>query len=220
MINLSGSELIKNSNDVQVDKEGNIFIKGVGIIPAKGRTVSSVEKSIMSGVSAKFDSIKVKVVVADSGKFPVIVTGNVKYPGTVFLNTRSTILDALNFAGGIQKNGSLREIIYINSKTKKRITVDLYALILNGNYSQITFGESDFIFVNPVKSLSRQHFCKTYADRINEPKFASNRGNALPEASRYAPATGQVALTALQRMDYLPRWKRSFPAGFGHARRM
>ena len=154
MINLSGSELIKNSNDVQVDKEGNIFIKGVGIIPAKGKTASSVEKSIMSGVSSKFDSIKVKAVVADSGKFPVIVTGNVKYPGTVFLNTRSTILDALNFTGGIQKNGSLREIIYINSKTKKRKAVDLYSLILNGNYNQIAFGEGDLIFVKPVGKVA------------------------------------------------------------------
>ena len=154
MINLSGSELIKNSNDVQVDKEGNLFIQGVGIIPAKGRTIFSIEKFIMAGVSSKFDSIKVKAVVADSGKFPVIITGNVKYPGTVFVNTRSTILDALNFAGGIQKNGSLREVIYINSKTKKRKSVDLYALILNGNYNQITFGEGDLIFVKPVGKVA------------------------------------------------------------------
>lgn len=153
MINLNGSELIKNSNDVQVDKEGNIFLKGVGIISAKGRTVASVEKSIMAGVSSKFENIKVKAVVSDSGKFPIIVTGKVKYPGMVFLNTRSTILDALNFAGGVQKNGSLREIIYINSKTKKRTAVDLYDFILKGNYKQISFIEGDVLFVKPVGKI-------------------------------------------------------------------
>lgn len=154
LIAITGNEFLKSSNELAVDKEGNIFIPGVGLIHAKGKTSSGIENDITRILGAKLDKINTKVTLADSGSFPIMITGQVKYKGNVYLNSRSNIIDALSLAGGVLKTGSLREIIYINRKNNSKLTLDLYDTLLNGNLKNIKFDEGDIIFIKPIGKVA------------------------------------------------------------------
>jgi len=154
LIAITGNEFLKSSNDLAVDKEGNISIPGVGLVPVKGKTASAIEQQISEILHSKFNKINVKVTLADTGNFPVFITGNVKYKGTVYLNDNANIIDALSLAGGVLKTGSLREIVYINGKNKSKLTLDLYDILLNGNLKNIKFNEGDVIFVKPIGKVA------------------------------------------------------------------
>ncbi|MDD3013252.1 MAG: SLBB domain-containing protein [Candidatus Gastranaerophilales bacterium] len=150
LMSITGNDFIKSVVDIIIDKEGNIFVPGAGVIQAKGKTVSNVEQQISSILSGKITNFRVKVSVNDIGSFPVFVMGNVKSPGTVYINDSSSLLDILTLSGGVLKEGSLRDIIYTKSQNKSKTKIDLYDLILNGNYKQIKFKEGDVILVKPV----------------------------------------------------------------------
>lgn len=154
LIAISGNDFLKSTNDLIVDMDGNVFIPGVGILQARGKTSSDITQSISKVLKTKFNQINVKVTLANPENFPVIVTGNVKYKGTIYLNNHSTILDALSFAGGVLKSGSLREIVYINGKNQSKLTLDLYDILLNGNLRNIKFNEGDIIFVKPIGKVA------------------------------------------------------------------
>ena len=47
LIAITGNEFLKSSNDLVVDKEGNITIPGVGLISAKGKTALNIEQEIL-----------------------------------------------------------------------------------------------------------------------------------------------------------------------------
>ena len=79
-------------------------------MPAKGKSASDIEQEISGILHTKFNKINVKVTLADTGNFPIVVTGNVKYKGTVYINNNANIIDALSLAGGVTKTGSLREV--------------------------------------------------------------------------------------------------------------
>ncbi|EKE02112.1 MAG: polysaccharide biosynthesis/export protein [uncultured bacterium] len=150
ILSIAGNSVIQPSIDVTVDKEGNLFIPGVGLIPAKDTTVASIEQQIYSMLTSKFSGFKVKVSVYEPGNFPIMVMGNVKQPGVVNLNSSSSFLDALNQAGGVQKEGSLREIVYINGANKSKLTMDLYDLLIRGQQKNISLKEGDVILVKPI----------------------------------------------------------------------
>lgn len=150
LIAITGNNFLTSSNDLAIDKEGNLVIPGVGVIPAKGKKTFEVEQEVLKVLSSKFNKINVKITLADLGNFPIIVTGNVKYKGTVYVNNGSNIIDALSLSGGVLKTGTLRDIVYINGKTKTKLTIDLYDVLLNGNFKNIKFNEGDIIFVKPI----------------------------------------------------------------------
>ncbi len=151
---ITGNNVIKPENQASVDKEGNLFLPGVGLIKAKGSTVKNVEQQIQGALSSKFAGFKVKVTVSQPGYFPVMVMGNVKQPGVVFLSDTSNFLDALNAGGGVTKGGSLRNIEITNKISKAKINVDLYELILKGNYKNVKISEGDIILVKPVGKVA------------------------------------------------------------------
>lgn len=151
---ITGNNVIKPENQAAVDKEGNLFLPGVGLIKAKGSTVKNVEQQIQGALSSKFAGFKVKVTVSQPGYFPVMVMGNVKQPGVVFLSDTSNFLDALNAGGGVTKEGSLRNIEITNKISKAKINVDLYELILKGNYKNVKISEGDVILVKPVGKVA------------------------------------------------------------------
>lgn len=152
-MSMTGSAPLEPVVTTVVDREGNLFIPNVGVVKAEGRSISQVENEITMNFSRSYTNFQVKITVSEPRDFPVLVMGNVKQPGTVYANASGTFLDALNFAGGIKKDGSLRNIIHIDSVTKKKTTIDLYELLVEGNYHFINLKKGDVILVNPIGNV-------------------------------------------------------------------
>jgi protein involved in polysaccharide export with SLBB domain len=148
MLSLTGSSLISPLTNTQVDTKGNIFVPGIGVVKADGCSINDVEKSIQSLASQKFTNAKVRITVADSTEFAVFVYGYVNKPGKIAIGNNSSIIEALAAAGGVNKNGSLRNITY--SSANKSQKVDLYDVIFNGKDNNIRLKPNDTIFVNNI----------------------------------------------------------------------
>lgn len=146
MLSISGSSMLSPLTKSQVDTKGNIFVPGVGIVKAEGRSISSVESEIQSLASQKFTNAKVRITVADSTEFAIFVYGYVNKPGKVTVSNNSSVIEALAAAGGVNKNGTLRNISYKSGgKTQK---VDLYGMIFQGKDSNVRLQPNDTIYVN------------------------------------------------------------------------
>lgn len=151
MLSISGSQMLSPLTKSQVDTKGNIFVPGVGIVKAEGRNISDVERDIQSLAGQKFTNVKVRITVADSAEFVIFVYGAVKKPGKVNVGNNSSIIEALAAAGGVSKNGSLRNITYKSSGKSRK--ADLYEVIFKGKDSDIRLKPNDTIFVNNLGSV-------------------------------------------------------------------
>jgi len=148
LLSISASSFLTPVNNVSVDGQGNIFIQGIGIVPAKNKTTFETEKIITHILSQKIDNFKVRVNIANSENFPVIITGNIKNPGTFYINNDFSMIDILSLAGGINNNGSLRNIIHISGNKKSEI--DLYDLLIKGKTYNNEFKKGDIILIKPL----------------------------------------------------------------------
>lgn len=151
MISLSGASLVSPLTNTQIDGKGNLFVPGIGMVKADGKTISDVEKEIQSLAGQKFTNVKVKITVADSNSFSIFVYGYVNKPGKVAVNSNSSVIEALVAAGGVSKNGSLRDISYKSGGKAQK--VDLYKVMFQGKDSGIILRPNDTIFVNSIGSV-------------------------------------------------------------------
>ena len=148
---ISGANLLNPMTKTEVDSKGNLFIQGIGLVPAENRTINDVETAINRLASQKYKSLKVRLTVASGQEFSVFVYGQVNRPGKVLVGNNSSIFDALNAAGGVKKTGTLRNIAYIsNGKTKQ---VDLYKTLFSANDENIILKPNDKIFVDRIGNV-------------------------------------------------------------------
>lgn len=193
LIAITGNSFLRSTGDVPVDNEGNLFVPGVGIIPAKGRTTKEVENQISSSLSGKFADLKVKVTLSAPDSFPVVIMGNVRTPGRVNANGSSTLLDLLIMAGGVSKDGSLRNITYINSSDKSKTNIDMYELLIKGSFKSIRFKEGDVILVKPIgKVIGLKEGVKNPA--IFEFKAGESLKDIIGYAGGFLPSVNQKNL--------------------------
>ena len=149
---LSGSSLVSPSATTEVDSKGNIFISGVGLVKAENRSISEVENEVNRMAAGKYKNMKIRLTVASGQEFSVFVYGQVNRPGKILVGNNSSIIDALNGAGGVKKTGTLRNITYTsNGKTK---SVDLYQAFFAGNDSGIILRPNDKIFVDKIGNVA------------------------------------------------------------------
>ena len=146
---ISGASLLSPVIKTEVDSKGNIFVQGIGMVPAENKTLNEVESSLQKLASAKYKSLKVKLNVASNATgFSVFVFGAVNTPGKVLMSNNSSIIDALNAAGGVKQTGSLRNITYTSGSTQKN--VDLYQTLFTKKSDDIIVRPNDKIFVAPI----------------------------------------------------------------------
>ena len=146
VISLSGSNLVQPKTISEVGSNGSIFIPGVGPIKAEGRTLGDVETEINKIAKGKYSNMKVKLQIPSGNGFSVFVYGEVNNPGKVYISNNSSVMDALNAAGGVKKTGTLRNIKYNNKN------VDLYQFLFLGNDNNIIVKANDKIFVDKIKN--------------------------------------------------------------------
>lgn len=148
---ISGANLLNPTTKTEVDSKGCIFVQGIGLVRAENRSIADVEAEVNRMASQKYKSLKVKLTVATGQEFSVFVYGQVNRPGRILVGNNSSILDALNAAGGVKKTGTLRNITYSsNGKTRG---VDLYKALFSGNDDGIILRPNDKIFVDRVGSV-------------------------------------------------------------------
>lgn len=144
VISLSGSNLVSPSTSTEVGSNGCIFVPGVGLVKADGRSIGEVENEINAMARRKYTNMSVKLQVASGSGFSVFIYGEVNKPGKVYISNNSSLLDALSAAGGVKKTGTLRNVKY-NGKS-----VDLYNALFLGNDDGIIVKANDKIFVEKI----------------------------------------------------------------------
>ena len=90
-------------------------------ISAVGRTLKEVKEEIKYAVNNSFLETKAYVSLTSIKKISVVVSGEVNAPGPKTLSGISNVFEALVLAGGIKKNGSLRNIKVIDGGNERLI---------------------------------------------------------------------------------------------------
>ena len=136
-----------------ISPDGNITIQGVGLIRLGGLSVSQARSTLKSRLGQRYSDCQFNLTVGDIRTIQVQVAGEVNVPGTYSLSSLSSAFNALYAAGGINNNGTLRDIKVYRSG-RQIASVDVYDYIVNGNSaSDVRLQDNDIIVVGPYDCL-------------------------------------------------------------------
>jgi protein involved in polysaccharide export with SLBB domain len=151
--------ILRGSEDkvvqLRVLPEGNVILPNVGPFKAAGMTLSAFKQKLVETLSRYYHGIEIDCQLAIPRMFRVYVLGEVKRPGPVDLHAPFRISAALDQAGGVNDNGSLRRIELREDGRVVR-KVDLFAFMRLGRESEnVILKEGQTIYVPPRKDVVR-----------------------------------------------------------------
>ena len=140
--------------DLQVDREGRIYLPNVGQFTAAGKRLQRLRRDLKkwlgrtySGLATTPPTIFMDLTLTRLRPIKVFVLGEVARPGGYTVPNSSTVFSALYRVGGPLTRGSLRQIQVIRNG-KPKATVDFYNYLLKGyDSNQIRLTENDHIFI-------------------------------------------------------------------------
>lgn len=150
-IQLVGQEdLIKK---MQIGRDGSINIPDVGKLQISGLTLNEAIAYIRNKIQASFIGTEAYITLTNLRDINVLVSGNAYNPGIYTVSGNSNILHVLGVAGGINENGSFREIVLIRNGTVID-TLDMYHVLITGEYNTKTsLKTGDIVLVKPLKNV-------------------------------------------------------------------
>lgn len=118
-----------------VNSDGKFFFPYVGAVQAAGRTVQEIQQTIAQGLRSVIRNPQVDVSVFKFRSQRVVVSGEVRTPGTVpITDVPPTLAEIISSAGGLTTEADLGNV----SVTRGANTVrsDLYGYFYNGDQQQ------------------------------------------------------------------------------------
>tara|TARA_B100000886_G_scaffold71583_1_gene45715 strand:+ start:2412 stop:4328 length:1917 start_codon:yes stop_codon:yes gene_type:complete len=162
-----------------INKEGLIYYKNIGFINISNKTIDEAEKLLSTELSKIYstlnDSENSTKLMLELGKLKslnIYFSGEVNKPGIQLVHPFSDIFAALVQAGGVNIEGSLRNIQLIRNN-EKIDTIDFYSFFTKGsnNFSNLRLVDGDIIHVPAIKerieikgSVLRPGFYELLAD--------------------------------------------------------
>jgi len=157
IISLWGETNIRNNKII--DKDGMIYFDDIGFINISNMTLNSAEKvlteqlsRIYSTLEDKNSSSKMMLTLGKLKSINVYFTGYVESPGINLIHPFSDIYSAIVQAGGINSNGTLREVQLIRDGVIVK-TFDFYSFFMDGKntFSNTKLIDGDIIHIPLVK---------------------------------------------------------------------
>lgn len=142
--------------ELQVSKEGKIYIPKVGQVFVTGLEFEKLQKKIKkilskhySGLVRRPPTIFMDLTVAQLKPVRIFIMGEVKRPGGYTVSSYASVFNALYSIGGPKFSGSLRNIQVFRNK-KLITTVDIYDYLLKGHSKgDIRLQNNDMVFIPP-----------------------------------------------------------------------
>lgn len=133
LISVWGEDTLQK--EVKVLPDGSISFPLVGRIEVANTTSPEVEKQITEKLKTYLSDPLVTVIVSniEGNKFYII--GKVLRPGPVLLTGHMTVMQALSYAGGLDKFADLSEIKVLRDSNKGQVAIPI-------NYSKLIDGRS------------------------------------------------------------------------------
>ncbi|MCI4590450.1 SLBB domain-containing protein [Sphingobium sp. BYY-5] len=147
-ISLMGS--IDGSVDLEIDRDGNIFLPNVGPVSLIGVHYRDIKDRIAAAIGRQYRGYDVSVSIKRLRGVRVYVTGFANNPGAYSVNSLSTLVNAVLAAGGPSAGGSFRSVkLYRNGA--EVADFDLYQLLRKGDRSlDPLIQNEDVLFIPPV----------------------------------------------------------------------
>jgi polysaccharide export outer membrane protein len=138
------------THEFQVDAGGQIALPLVGSLPASGRTPRELADQIAAKLKEKYmQDPQVTVLVKQSQSQRVTVEGAVMQPGVYPISGRTTLLQAVAMARGVDKQANLKKVVIFRTIKGQRqaAAFDLKA-IRNGSAEDPQLYGSDVVVVD------------------------------------------------------------------------
>lgn len=143
--------------DLQVDREGRIYIPKIGQTMVAGKRLDNLRKELRRWLSRTVDGLTtdpptvfMDLTLIRMRPIKIFVLGEVPQPGGYVVANSSTIFNVLYSIGGPLTSGTLREITLIR-EGKVVATIDLYDYLLRGYSDQeVRLSENDHLYI-PIR---------------------------------------------------------------------
>ena len=145
LINFYGSQ--QKEAEVVISRDGKIVLPFIGPINFMGLTYEQASSLLSKRVERELIGTSVDISLSKIRSIGVYILGESYKPGRYVMSGLSTVSNALFVSGGVNEQGSLRNIKVIrNNKTIK--TYDFYDILLKGSLeTDVILQDGDVIFV-------------------------------------------------------------------------
>ena len=145
--------LFGNTNkkyELQVTREGDIFIPEIGPLSVAGITFQDLQDLIKVNINNQFIGTQASITLGSLRSINIFVLGAANKPGMYSISALSTLINAIITTGGIDISGSLRDI-KLKRNGEVISTFDFYELLLNGDTSgDSRLMQGDVIFIETI----------------------------------------------------------------------
>ena len=140
-------------NTYEISRNGSVNLPGIGKINLSGLSLNDANKLIQGKVKESYIGTEAFINLESMRDINVMIAGNVFNPGVYTLSGNSNALHALVMAGGVNEQGSYREIkLKRNNETIE--IIDIYDYLIYGNSSNLArLRSGDLIFVERSKNI-------------------------------------------------------------------
>ncbi len=139
----------KLTSRLVIKRDGAINIPEIGDVTLAGLSLQEASELIRKLIGKAFIGVEVFISLTELRDINVLIVGNALKPGMYTLSGGSSPLSLLYAAGGIDDNGSYRDITHKRNNVSLQ-RIDLYEALLKGNFAfshQLRSG--DALIVNP-----------------------------------------------------------------------
>ena len=185
-----------------LDRNGQVLIPKVGVVPLAGVTVRDLEPTLRSSLSKVFANFTLNANLGRLRSIQIYVVGQAKQPGTYVVSSLSTLVNALFTSGGPNANGSMRRIQL--QRAGRTITqFDLYDFIARGDKSHdAALLPGDVVVIPPAGPRVAVTGAFDHA-AIYELKDPSTTVADILSLGGGAPAMANTRRALLERVDHL-----------------
>ncbi|WP_300116516.1 SLBB domain-containing protein [Sphingobium sp.] len=150
MVSISLTGSVEGSVDLEIDRDGNIFLPNVGAVNLVGVRYRDLKDRIAAAIGRQYRGYDVSVSIKKLRGVRVYVTGFANNPGAYSVTSLSTLVNAVLAAGGPSSGGSFRSVkLYRNGA--EVADFDLYELLRKGDRSLDPLVQNeDVLFIPPV----------------------------------------------------------------------
>lgn len=131
----------------KINKDGSIFIPQIGKVNLAGLTIDYAQNLLTQLINDSSIGGKIFLTLKEISDIQILVAGNVENPGIYTLPSNTNVLHAINVTGGINTEGSFRNIS-LKRNNKILENIDLYDLFVDGltpDLNQLRSGDVIFI---------------------------------------------------------------------------